>query len=695
MSEHTAPSVTAAPERAAGAATPSRRSRHLRTMVSAVALCVGASAAPLSAVGAGTTSSAPVAAASAASGAGSTGHFVSRMSARWAPFTDSTGTRWDARSWSLGTDKSTLLLQNADIGGTEQDELYQVAAYGVKEYRLAVPRPGSYRVRLLMAEGYWSKPGKRVFDVFAEGELAAEDIDIYRSVGKAEAHDVTFEVPVQDGRLDLRFVAKVDHALISAIEVSEVGQGSETPGVQTFAYRMSAAPYDLRDSAGRAWLRRGAAFGSSRVNTRLVGEPIAGTKDEVLYQHAAYGMKGMLVPVPATASYHVRLLLTEAYWSEPGKRVIDVRAEGRDVASAVDAVAAAGPKAAHDVTFDVRVDDGMLNIDFVNLVDQPMVSGIEVTSNDPAAAAGLPSASLLPLGKFSVFHQDIRKAPVAENSAPIMARLQEKIHADQGHNAAVNAYQYNSAFYTASASTRRYRVGFTDCQNKGYLPDGLYDGPAYFLDVPIPDGAMPATGTDAQMGIYDPERDQLWEFWVMKRTAQGGWEACWGGRVDDVSSSDGRFPEPFGVSASGLVMAGGVVSVQEAARGQIDHALYLTVTEAQALVFSYPANRTDGRSQGEDLLVEGQRLRLDPKLDVTTLGLTPFGVAVAKAAQKYGFIVSDLGGTVSIATESGRPQERRTGSNPWDVLLGGPSYEALAGFPWDQVEVMPVDYGKP
>lgn len=625
------------------------------------------------------------------------GPFVSRMTARWMPYTDSTGVRWDARSSSLGTTKSTMLLAGKEIAGTERDDLYQVAAYQVTGYRLAVPRAGVYRVRLLMAEGYWSAPGKRVFDVDAEGRAAARDVDIFRSVGKGAAFDVSFDVPVNDGTLDLRFTPKADNALVSAIEVTEaVGTGNEAapPAVQTYAYRMTAGPQAVVDSHGHTWQRRGAGFGSSRLSTRLVGKPVENTDDDMLYQYGAFGMKGMLVPVPATATYRVRLLLAEGWWTEPGKRVVDVRAEGRVVASGVDAVAAVGPRAAHDVVFDTRVDDGMLTLEFASLADQPMISGIEVTSSDPAAATSLPRASLIPLGNDSVYHQDLAAAPVDPRTPEIMSRLQRAIAGEWGFNAAVNAYQYNSAFYTATPDTPRYRVGFYDCQNKGYLPNGLFDGPQYFVDVPIPHGAVPATGTDAQMGIYDPTSDKLWEFWIMRRTSSGGWEACWGGRIDDVSTSDGVFPEPFGVTASGLVMAGGVVSIQEAVRGEIDHALYLTVTDAQKLLFSYPANRTDGQSEGEDLLMEGQRLRLDPSLDVDSLGLTPFGLAVARAAQRYGFIISDVGGTVSLATESGRPDERRTGLNPWDVLLNGPSYNAMSNFPWDKVEVIDVDYGK-
>ncbi|WP_052465846.1 malectin domain-containing carbohydrate-binding protein [Mobilicoccus massiliensis] len=618
------------------------------------------------------------------------------MTARWTPYTDSTGVKWDPRSSSLGTNRSTLLLQNADIIGTERDDLYQVGAIGVTGYRLAVPRPGTYQVRVLTAEPYWSAPGKRVFDISAENLPAASDVDIFRSVGKGTAFDVSFLVGVADGTLDLRFTAKADLAVVTAIEVTEVKEAPVPPKkVQTFASRMVAASTDVVDSAGNTWRRRGPGFGSTRLNTNLVGKEVANTEEDALYRTSAFGMKGMLVPVSAAADYRVRLLLAEGYWTEPGKRVFDVRAEGKTVATGVDIVAAAGPRAAHDVVFDTPVTDGMLTLEFPARADLPMIAGIEVTSTDPTAAIDLPSASLIPLSGSSVFHQDLTNAPRAENSGAVMERLRKNIDGGYGYSAGVNAYQYNSAFYTATPTTPRHTVSFYDCQNKGWIPTSLYDGPRYFVDVPIPDGAVPATGTDAQLGVYDPSTDQLWEFWVMRRTSTGGWEACWGGRIDDVKSSHGAFPAPFGVSASGLAMAGGVVSIQEAARGQIDHALYLTVTEAKALGFSYPANRTDGRTDAEDVPMEGQRLRLDPSIDVTTLGLTTFGQAVARAAQKYGFIVSDIGGAVAIATESGRPDERRTGLNPWDVLLGGPSYLALAKFPWERVELIEADHGKP
>ncbi len=617
--------------------------------------------------------------------------FVSRMTVRWQPFTDTRGQVWQARSASLGTQRLSTALEGKDIIGTSEDGLYVANAAGVTGYRLAVPHAGTYKVRLLMAESWHNAAGKRVFDVEAEGKAAAESIDIFGAVGKGAAHDVLFRTEVADGTLDLRFIARADLPLISAIEVIDV-TGQARP--ETFASRMTASRTSITDSKGKVWDRMGPGFGTSRRSVALVGKDIQGTEDDDVYRISGIDAKGMLVPVPGKADYTVRLLMADGAFSEAGERVFDIIAEGRSVARGVDIVARVGKGAAYDLTFPARVEDGMLTIQFVAKANLPLISAIEVTSTDPGAEGQPKDISLIPLPDTSVYHTSIKKAPVAPDSDVLMTRLREDIDGGAGYTAAVNSHQYNAAFHVADDDTPRYTVEFDDCQRKGYIPSHLFTDEKYFVDVPVPANAQAATGTDAQMTIYHPGTDQIWEFWKMKRTASGGWSACWGGRIDNLSSSNGIFPEPFGVAASGLLMVGGVIGIEEAAHGRIDHALYLTVKQANELI-SYPANRTDGKSKDPAHLREGQRLRLDPSLDIRSLNLTPLGEVIARAAQRYGFIVSDQGGAVGLATQSGRVDQERTGINPWNILLGGPSYTVMAGFPWDKVEALEVDYGKP
>jgi parallel beta-helix repeat protein len=107
----------------------------------------------------------------------------------------------------------------AAIAGTAADALYQTERYGNFKYALDV-EDGTYSVTLKMAEIYWGAAGKRVFDVKAEGKVVLDNFDIFRAAGgKNIAHDETFTVEVDDGRLDLDFVSLVNNAKVSAIAV--------------------------------------------------------------------------------------------------------------------------------------------------------------------------------------------------------------------------------------------------------------------------------------------------------------------------------------------------------------------------------------------------------------------------------------------------------------------------------------------
>ena len=171
------------------------------------------------------------------------------------------------------------------------------------------------------------------------------------------------------------------------------------------------------------------------------------------------------------------------------------------------------------------------------------------------------------------------------------------------------------------------------------------------------------------------------------------WSACWGGRIDAVSTSAGFFTGGFGATATALPNAGGEVRLSEIQNGSIDHAISISIPNpAVSSVFSWPAQRSDGIDTNPAALPEGTRLRLDPTLDLTTLHLTPAGLTIAKAAQKYGFVVVDRSGAVSVLAEA---VSKVNGVDPWRQVLGGPDYSVLKNFPWTRVQAIQKDYGKP
>lgn len=292
-----------------------------------------------------------------------------------------------------------------------------------------------------------------------------------------------------------------------------------------------------------------------------------------------------------------------------------------------------------------------------------------------------------PFGTSSVWRTSVARSKVAPGSRRQVDYLVASITDRYAGVAAFNAYQYNSPVYVVPRSTPKRTVAFSNCQHKTYVPSGLFGAKGQFTGVPIPAKAVPARGTDATLSVYSPATDQLWELWKARRSANGSWSACWGGRIDHVSTSPGYFTGGFGVAATGLSITGGLVQYREIQQGRISHAMSLAIPRtARYNRFVAPAQRSDGWDTNPAALPEGTRLRLDPKVDVSRLHLSRAGRIVARAAQRYGFIVTDTAGAVSVIAEdvsSARPHTEN-----WATLLKGPSYSVLKGFPWSRMQVL-------
>lgn len=246
--------------------------------------------------------------------------------------------------------------------------------------------------------------------------------------------------------------------------------------------------------------------------------------------------------------------------------------------------------------------------------------------------------------------------------------------------------QYGAAFQKDNGSSPVYAVDNGvptvavepwDC-GRGIIP-GLAD---LWQAVPIPFYAVPSGGANPQMVIY--QNGMVWEFGHMRKTG-AQWQACTGGRI--ATASSGVFASPFGVSASGLALLGGQVSITELQSGQINHVVGLTVPQVNSHVS--PATQTSGGIAGAPPM--GLRLRLDPGLSVESLGLHPVAKMIAKAAQTYGFIVWESGGSVGVTGENSISHTTRGLPDPYTSIMGGANgYGVLAGFPWDKLQALPV-----
>jgi len=143
--------------------------------------------------------------------------WVTRISAGSSTFVDSAGRRWRS---DTGYSGGRSAVTRAQIEGTSSPTIYQRERSGMSRYAIPVPAPGTYAVTTYLAETKFSRPRQRVFDISAEGVVKASDVDIIQAAGRNHAYHVSFTAPVVDGRLDLGFSSKVDHAKVNGIEVA-------------------------------------------------------------------------------------------------------------------------------------------------------------------------------------------------------------------------------------------------------------------------------------------------------------------------------------------------------------------------------------------------------------------------------------------------------------------------------------------
>jgi hypothetical protein len=220
-------------------------------------------------------------------------------------------------------------------------------------------------------------------------------------------------------------------------------------------------------------------------------------------------------------------------------------------------------------------------------------------------------------------------------------------------------------------------------------------------EVPLPSDAEPSSG-DEDLAVWQPSTDKMWEFFGMTKSA-GRWQARWGGAMRNVSMNPGVYgpnawpgaQRNWGVTASSLPLVGGAITVRQLMAGEINHALALAIPKPRARVFAAPAQRTDGSSPASDALPEGARLRLDPSLDLSTLGLPKPTLAIAEAAQRYGIVIRDTSGIVAFAAQDPAPQSGTRSPDPYTGshgLFGGQLPSALlAKFPWSHLQVLKLD----
>ena len=285
-------------------------------------------------------------------------------------------------------------------------------------------------------------------------------------------------------------------------------------------------------------------------------------------------------------------------------------------------------------------------------------------------------------------------APLDGDSAAMVASFDQELTKEEEVKrgpANINTTAWSVPVYTVPAYEPAVRVVLEGASKTSTLQ-------AAWEAVPLPANAQAAAGSDKHLLVWQPSTDKLWEFWGLLRVGET-WHASWGGAIHAVSSASGAYgPEAWlgattgwGASASSLSIAGGLITLEDLERGEINHALAIAVPEVRAGVYASPAERTDGYSSESLSLPEGAHLRLDPKLDLATLHLPKLTLMMAEAAQRYGIIVRDRSSNVTFYAQDPTP----TGTNPYTgshgYFEGKSPQQLLTSFPWSHLQVLKME----
>jgi hypothetical protein len=218
---------------------------------------------------------------------------------------------------------------------------------------------------------------------------------------------------------------------------------------------------------------------------------------------------------------------------------------------------------------------------------------------------------------------------------------------------------------------------------------------AAFANVPIPDHAVPTDCSDSVVVVRQPSTNKMWELWKARRTVDG-WHAEWGAATNRFSTNPGSYgPNDWtgaqynwGASASSMTLHGGTVLLKEWQRGVIDHAVALTIPQVAAGVWAWPAQRTDGKLTTANAIPYGARFRLDPRLNIDALKVPAATKTLARAVQRFGFVVREqTGWAVGIPSQAppiGTP-------SPYPQIFGGTPGPIMSAFPWDRLQLLRMD----
>lgn len=335
-------------------------------------------------------------------------------------FTDPSGNVWqsDINGSYLVTTTNSMTASHCPraISSTNLDELYCSYRWFIpptsQSYRYNIPVTNNfkYAVRLHFAELYYSKIGDRTFNIIVAGVLRTNGgFDILKSSKNNQPNTafilVTTTKVITDGIISIEFKKILENPALNGIEIIPVvsavptavtGQPSVPVATPNGTIRINVGGDAYTDPAtGAIWNgdANGAYLTSTTNSVISVNCPasVATTRNDKLYCSYRYFTEQTthphryVIPVMNNMKYTVRLHFAELYYKNIGQRVFDIYIENQLRVAQFDVLKYAkdnAPNTAYILTTVSQVvTDGHITIEFVRLLEYPMISGIEIIPN--------------------------------------------------------------------------------------------------------------------------------------------------------------------------------------------------------------------------------------------------------------------------------------------------------------------------
>lgn len=318
------------------------------------------------------------------------------------------------------------------------------------------------------------------------------------------------------------------------------------------------------------------------------------------------------------------------------------------------------------------------------------------------------------LARGTVAQRSVAAMPVLPNSAQ-MANYLKNLHStyvtDQFKGRlplSGNVFAYNIPIHTVNSKDphQNYEWFYSFDHRVKYQSDEYKKlmGAETPVRIPLPKNFQIPGGGDRSIAVYDLGTGLWRSFFMVQKTTEGEHQGRWhyssGGYIKDARAlaGSGHSLQLTGGSSSVVGMASELtqIGIDEVLAGRINHAVSFTLPNARS-GYSWPARQGDGNLTDPLAPYEGQWFRINPAVNLDSLGLRPLTLMIAKALQKYGGYGIDRNIWCMAANyEYDTSQTEATqGNSRWYTQVQakyGQAPENLHDFPFQHLQFAPKDW---